>query len=210
MTTEFQTRCRKAGVIPVIAIDDAAMAVDLGHALQAGGLSVVELTLRTPAALPALTAMKAACPSLTVGMGTVLNADDAKRATDAGADFLVSPGLTDDLAKAVKSLALPFLPGIATPTDLMRAQDHGFEFLKFFPAETAGGIPYLKALGGPFGGVTFCPTGGIGPDQVSTYLNLPNVVCVGGSWVASKALINAQDWDGIKRNADKVKAMLCA
>jgi len=207
MTTEFQTTCRKAGVIPVIAIDDATMAADLGHALQAGGLSVVELTLRTPAALPALTAMKAACPFLVVGMGTVLGADDAKRAADAGADFLVSPGLTDDLAKAANALALPFLPGVATPTDLMRALDHGFAFLKFFPAEAAGGITYLKALGGPFGGVSFCPTGGIGPDQVGGYLSLPNVVCVGGSWVASKAQIKAQDWDGIKRNAGTVKAM---
>ncbi|MDQ7019763.1 MAG: bifunctional 4-hydroxy-2-oxoglutarate aldolase/2-dehydro-3-deoxy-phosphogluconate aldolase [Robiginitomaculum sp.] len=210
MTTEFQTTCRKAGVIPVIAIDDAAMAADLGHAIAAGGLSIVELTLRTPAALPALTAMKAACPFLVVGMGTVLCADDAKRAADAGADFLVSPGLTDGLAMAANALALPFLPGVATPTDLMRALDHGFTFLKFFPAEAAGGIPYLKALGGPFGDASFCPTGGIGPDQVSAYLGLPNVVCVGGSWVASNAQIKAQDWDGIKRNADKAKTLTCA
>ncbi len=210
MTTEFQTTCHKAGVIPVITIDDAAMAAYLGHALQAGGLSVVELTLRTPAALPALIAMKAACPALVVGMGTVLNAEDAKRAADVGADFLVSPGLTDDLAKAANALALPFLPGVATPTDLMRALDHGFDFLKFFPAEAAGGIMYLKALGGPFGGVSFCPTGGIGPDQVGAYLGLPNVVCVGGSWVASNALIKAQDWKAIEDNAKQAKAMMPA
>ncbi|PHS22594.1 MAG: keto-deoxy-phosphogluconate aldolase [Robiginitomaculum sp.] len=210
MTTEFQATCRNAGVIPVIEIDDAAMAADLGHAIEAGGLSVVELTLRTPAALSALTAMKAACPFLTVGMGTVLCADDAKRAADAGADFLVSPGLTDNLAKAAKTLSLSFLPGVATPTDLMRAYDHGFNFLKFFPAEATGGISYLKALSGPFGGVTFCPTGGIGPDQVSAYLSQPNVICVGGSWVARKALIKAQDWDGIKRNARKANAAVKA
>lgn len=162
---------------------------------------MVELTLRTPAALGALAAMKAACPFLMVGMGTVLGAEDAKRAADAGADFLVSPGLTDDLAEAAMALGVPFLPGVATPSDLMRAQDHGFDYLKFFPAKAAGGPAYLKALSGPFGYVKFCPTGGIGPDQVMDYLGLPNVVCVGGSWVASRAMIKAQDWAGIERNA---------
>jgi len=207
MAETFQDICKKAGVIPVIEIDDAAIAADLGHALQAGGLSVVELTLRTPAALEALRAMKNACPSLVVGMGTVLDTDDAKRAAAGGADFLVSPGLTSPLAKAVSALGLPFLPGVATPSDLMRAQDYGFSFLKFFPAEAAGGTTYLKALGGPFGTARFCPTGGIGADQVRTYLDMPNVVCVGGSWVASRALIAARNWDGIERNAAKVKSL---
>ncbi len=206
MSSDFQKTCQTAGVIPVIEIDDAAIAADLSHALQAGGLSVVELTLRTPAALPALHAMKAACPDLIIGMGTVLCADDARRAAEHGADFLVSPGLTNPLAKAAKALALPFLPGVATPTDIMRARDHDYHFLKFFPAEAAGGVTYLKALGGPFGNVVFCPTGGIGPDTANAYLRQPNVICVGGSWVASRALIKAHDWSAIEDNARKARA----
>jgi 2-dehydro-3-deoxyphosphogluconate aldolase / (4S)-4-hydroxy-2-oxoglutarate aldolase len=205
MAADFQTLCKNTGVIPVIEIDDAAIAADLGAALQSGGLGVVELTLRTPAALDALAAMKAAHPDLCVGMGTILNTNDAKRAADHGADFLVSPGLTRALANTANTLALPFLPGVATPGDVMLAHDHGFDFVKFFPAKAAGGPAYLKALGGPFGDVKFCPTGGIGPDQVNDYLGLPNVVCVGGSWVASRAMIKAHDWAGIERNARRAK-----
>ncbi len=207
MGVEFEQVCGQAGVIPVIEIDDADKAADLANALFDGGIRVVELTMRTPAALAAMQAMKTAHPELVVGMGTILNADNARRAADHGADFLVSPGLTPALAQVAIGLELPFLPGVATSGDVMQARDAGFNFLKFFPAMAAGGITYLKAFGGPFGDVRFCPTGGIGADQAPQFLQLKNVVCVGGSWVATRAMIKAADWAGITANAQIVAAM---
>ncbi len=207
MDTAFQNLCNNARVIPVIEIDDVGTAEDLAGALIRGGIGVIELTLRTRAALPAMQVMKALYPNLVVGMGTIVNADNARRAADHGADFLVSPGFTHCLAETAKELALPFLPGIATPGDIIRARDHGYSFLKFFPAEAAGGVPYLNALSGPFSGVVYCPTGGIGADQAIEYLRLPSVVCVGGSWVASRAMIKAYDWKTVEQNARKAVAL---
>ncbi|WP_449042452.1 bifunctional 4-hydroxy-2-oxoglutarate aldolase/2-dehydro-3-deoxy-phosphogluconate aldolase [Paracoccus sp. (in: a-proteobacteria)] len=189
--------CALAPVIPVLVIEDAAWAVPLAQALVAGGLPALEVTLRTPDALAAITAM-AAVPGAVVGAGTVLNAQDARRAAAAGARFAVSPGLTPTLAAACTDSALPLLPGIATASEAMAAQEAGFDALKFFPAGPAGGAGYLKALAGPLPALGFCPTGGVSAQNATAYLSLPNVLCVGGSWVAPEAMMRAGDWAGIE------------
>ena len=199
----LQQILRRAGIIPVIEIDDAARAQGLAGALVEGGLEVAELTLRTPAALEALEAMKRAAPALKVGMGSIATPDDLRRALEAGADFLVSAGLTPALAGAAQAHNAPLLPGVMTPSELMAAVQAGFSILKFFPAEAAGGPAMLKAFAGPFADVRFCPTGGIGPERVAAWLALPNVLCVGGSWVAPRAAIAHGDWQGIAANARK-------
>jgi 2-dehydro-3-deoxyphosphogluconate aldolase / (4S)-4-hydroxy-2-oxoglutarate aldolase len=176
---------RLAPVIPVIVIDDVAHAVPLAEALVAGGLRVLEVTLRTTAALPAITAMKAV-PGAIVGAGTVTNPAELDAALNAGSEFIVSPGLTEPLGKAAIAAGVPFLPGIANAGDIMRGLDMGLERFKFFPAMAAGGLPALKALAAPFGQCRFCPTGGIGPDNAAEWLAFEPVLCVGGSWVAPK------------------------
>ncbi|MGH1360508.1 MAG: bifunctional 4-hydroxy-2-oxoglutarate aldolase/2-dehydro-3-deoxy-phosphogluconate aldolase [Burkholderiaceae bacterium] len=184
-------------VIPVIVIDDAARAVDLASALIAGGIRVLEITLRTPAALDAIKAVAQQVPRAIVGAGTVRTADDAARAKQAGASFAVSPGLTPAVAKGCASQSLPLLPGIATAGEVMAATEAGFTFLKFFPANAIGGIPLLSSLASPFPDVSFCPTGGIGPVNAADYLALPNVRCVGGSWLVPAKLIESADWNRI-------------
>jgi 2-dehydro-3-deoxyphosphogluconate aldolase/(4S)-4-hydroxy-2-oxoglutarate aldolase len=176
---------RIAPVIPVIVIEDEAQAVGLAEALVAGGLRVLEVTLRTPAALAAITAMKAV-PGVIVGAGTVTNPRELDAALAAGAEFIVAPGLTDPLGKAAIAAGVPFLPGIANAGDIMRGLDLGLERFKFFPAMAAGGLPALKALAAPFGQCRFCPTGGIGPDNAAEWLAFDPVLCVGGSWVSPK------------------------
>jgi len=176
---------RAAPVIPVIVIEDVAHAVPLAQALVAGGLPALEVTLRTPAALPAITAMKQV-PGAIVGAGTVTNPAELDAALTAGAEFIVSPGLTEPLGKAAIASGVPFLPGIANAGDIMRGLDMGLTRFKFFPALAAGGLPALKALAGPFGQCRFCPTGGIGPDNAAEWLAFDAVLCVGGSWVAPK------------------------
>lgn len=185
-----------APVIPVLVIDDVEQAIPLATALVAGGLRVLEVTLRTPAALEAMKAMTSVEGAI-VGVGTALNGDDLKRAKDHGAQFAVSPGFTPELGKAASDIDMPLLPGIATSADIMRALDHGLSELKFFPASQAGGPAMLKALGGPFVDVVFCPTGGINVASAPDYLNLKNVLCVGGSWVAPAAEVKAGKWDEI-------------
>ncbi|MEE2691530.1 MAG: bifunctional 4-hydroxy-2-oxoglutarate aldolase/2-dehydro-3-deoxy-phosphogluconate aldolase [Pseudomonadota bacterium] len=196
-----------ASVIPVIEISDAGLAGPLAEALVKGGVEVAELTLRTPAALASLKAMKAAAPSLIVGMGTVLTVADAKKSIDGGADFLVSPGLTPALLDFAPKAAAPLLPGVATAGEVMQALDAGVSRLKFFPAEPAGGVAYLKALFGPLPQARFCPTGGISAERAGEYLALPNVACVGGSWIASAAAIDRKDWTGIESNARRAAAL---
>ncbi len=186
----------KAPVIPVLVVNDVEHAVPLATALVAGGLPVLEVTLRTPVALEAMKAMSDVEGAI-VGVGTALNPDDLKRAQDHGAQFAVSPGFTTELGAAANALKLPLLPGIATSADIMRALDLGFKELKFFPASQNGGIPMLKALGGPFVDVVFCPTGGINASTAEEYLALKNVVCVGGSWVAPAAAVKEGRWDDI-------------
>jgi 2-dehydro-3-deoxyphosphogluconate aldolase/(4S)-4-hydroxy-2-oxoglutarate aldolase len=181
-------------VIPVLTVDDIDAAGPLALALSSGGLRVLELTLRTPVALDAIKAMVKAAPDAIVGAGTVLDPDALKRAVDAGAKFIVSPGLTKRLAKAAEEADVPLLPGVATATDIMRGLDLGLPRFKFFPAETSGGTAAISAFSGPFGAVSFCPTGGITLKNAPTYLALANVLCVGGTWVAPKAAIAAGDW----------------
>lgn len=174
---------RTAPVIPVIVIEDVAHAVPLAEALVAGGLRVLEVTLRTPAALASITAMKQV-PGAIVGAGTVTNPKELDAALAAGSEFIVSPGLTEPLGKAAVASGVPFLPGIANAGDIMRGLDLGLERFKFFPAMAAGGLPALKALAAPFGNVRFCPTGGISVDNAAEWLAFDPVLCVGGSWVS--------------------------
>jgi len=196
----------RAPVIPVLAIEEVRHAVPLAEALVAGGLPVIEVTLRTPAALEAIRAM-AQVEGAIVGAGTVLDPDGLARAVDAGARFIVSPGLTDRLAQAANRAGVPFLPGVATAGEIMRALDHGLTHLKFFPAETSGGAAAVKAFAGPFGAVRFCPTGGITPETAPGYLALPNVLCVGGTWIAPRDALARQDWAAIRRLAAGAAAL---
>jgi 2-dehydro-3-deoxyphosphogluconate aldolase/(4S)-4-hydroxy-2-oxoglutarate aldolase len=176
---------RTAPVIPVIVIEDVAHAVPLAEALVAGGLRVLEVTLRTPAALDAIRAMKAVEGAI-VGAGTVTNPRELDAALEAGSEFIVSPGLTEPLGKAAVAAGVPFLPGIANAGDIMRGMDLGLDRFKFFPAMAAGGLPALKALAAPFGSVRFCPTGGISLENAPEWLAFDPVLCVGGSWVSPK------------------------
>lgn len=195
-----------APVIPVLVIDEVDTAKPLAEALVAGGLVVLEVTLRTPAALEAMRAM-AEVPGAVVGVGTALDGDDLRRARDAGARFAVSPGYTEALGKVAREIDLPLLPGIATSADIMRARDGGFTELKFFPASQAGGPAMLKALGGPFVDAVFCPTGGVTAASAPQWLALPNVLCVGGSWVAPKELVTAKDRSAITELARQASAL---
>lgn len=196
-----------ARLIPVIEIDDAARAGDLGRALLAGGVRVAELTLRTPAALDALTVMKAEVPGLIVGMGTIITPGQAGEAASAGADFLVTPGTTPRLIEAVRATGLPALPGVATVGEAIAVLEAGFAKQKFFPAEAAGGVTFLKSIAGPVPAITFCPTGGISAEKARDYLGLPNVACVGGSWVAPRAMIASGDWAGVEENARQAASL---
>ena len=176
---------RTAPVIPVLVIDDVGHALPVARALVAGGLRVLEVTLRTPAALEAITAMKSVEGAI-VGAGTVTNPDELKAAIDAGAEFIVSPGLTDRLGQAAVDAGIPFLPGTACAADIMRGLDLGLTHFKFFPASTSGGLPALKALAAPFYQARFCPTGGISAATAPEWLAFDRVLCVGGSWVVPK------------------------
>ncbi|MEO6152051.1 MAG: bifunctional 4-hydroxy-2-oxoglutarate aldolase/2-dehydro-3-deoxy-phosphogluconate aldolase [Croceibacterium sp.] len=187
----IETLMRTAPVIPVLVIEDLAGARELAEALVAGGLRVLEVTLRTPEALDAIGEMKQV-PGAIVGAGTVLNPAQLRQAQAAGAEFIVSPGLTEPLARAAIDSALPFLPGVANAGDIMRGLDLGVTHFKFFPAVAAGGIPALKALSAPFGQVRFCPTGGIDLAAAGHWLALPSVLCVGGSWVAPRGASSAE------------------
>ncbi len=192
---------KAASVIPVLEIATIDAAAPLAVALAAGGLRVVELTLRTGCALDAVGKMKNAAPDLIVGMGTVRSADDIAASRKAGADFIVSPGATPALLDALAASGVAALPGVATASEAMTAEEAGFKALKFFPAEAAGGIACLKSLAGPLPDLVFCPTGGISAERAPDYLALANVACVGGSWIATKAMIEGGDWDQIQMNA---------
>lgn len=186
----------QAPIIPVLVLEDASHAAPLAHALIAGGLPALEVTLRTDCALDAIRAM-AAVPGGIVGAGTLLTPDDIRAAKEAGAKFGVSPGATPRLIAASIEIGLPLLPGAATASEVMALWEQGYDMLKFFPAEAAGGAPALKSIGGPIPQVSFCPTGGITPQNAPSYLGLPNVICAGGSWVAPKDMVASGDWAGI-------------
>ncbi|MFD1797514.1 bifunctional 4-hydroxy-2-oxoglutarate aldolase/2-dehydro-3-deoxy-phosphogluconate aldolase [Paracoccus aurantiacus] len=192
--------CALAPVIPVLVIDDAAHAERLAESLVAGGLPVLEVTLRTEAALAAIKAM-AGIAGGHVGAGTVLTREQVYRAKDAGASFAVSPGATETIIRACEDASLPLLPGAVTASEVMQANEYGYDMLKFFPASTSGGAPALKALSAPLPHVTFCPTGGVTPQNALDYLSQPNVICVGSSWVAPGKAVNEGDWAGIEARA---------
>jgi 2-dehydro-3-deoxyphosphogluconate aldolase / (4S)-4-hydroxy-2-oxoglutarate aldolase len=194
-------------VLPVLSITEVDGAVALARALTAGGLRVLEITLRTPAALASIEAIRKAVPGAVIGAGTLTRAVDFAAAERAGAQFGVTPGLTPDLAAAARGARFPLLPGVMTPTEVMSARIAGFKVLKFFPAEQAGGVGMLKAMGGPFSDVSFCPSGGITPANARDYLALPNVACVGGSWVAPIKMQAAGDWMGIEALARDAAAL---
>ena len=198
--TPIEQIMRTAPVIPVLVIDDAADARPLAEALVAGGLTVLEVTLRTPAALDVIREMKQV-PGAIVGAGTVLNKRDLDAAIDAGAEFIVSPGLTDNLARSAIAADIPFLPGVATTSDVMRGLDLGLTRFKFFPATAAGGTPTLKAFAAVFGEVRFCPTGGITEATAPEWLALEAVLCVGGSWVVPKGPPDAAAVEAAARRA---------
>lgn len=198
--------CAMAPVIPVIVVPELSIAKDLGKALVSGGLRVLEVTLRSEAALPAIREMSRIDDAV-VGAGTVLKRDDVYRAKDAGARFAVSPGLTEDLAEACKDAALPLLPGAVTITEMMHAAAMGYDMLKFFPAAAYGGASAIGAIGGPLPDLRFCPTGGISAASAPDYLRLPNVACVGGSWVCASRLIENRDWDQVHALSKAAAAM---
>jgi 2-dehydro-3-deoxyphosphogluconate aldolase / (4S)-4-hydroxy-2-oxoglutarate aldolase len=187
-----------APVIPVIKIEQLEHAVPMAQALVAGGLRVLEVTLRTPVALSAIEQVRRAVPDAIVGAGTLQRPADFKSAAAAGAQFAVTPGLTAALVEAARQVDYPLLPGVMTPSELLYAAGLGYHTLKLFPAEQAGGVRMLSALGGPFPDVLFCPTGGITRETAPTYLALKNVGCVGGSWFTTPELLNGKNWKGIE------------
>jgi 2-dehydro-3-deoxyphosphogluconate aldolase / (4S)-4-hydroxy-2-oxoglutarate aldolase len=197
----------RAPVIPVLTIDRLDDAVPLAGALVAGGLPVLEITFRTGVALEALAAIAREVPEAIVGAGTVLDETQLRQALDAGARFGVSPGCTAALAKAVRASGLPFLPGVQTVSEALALREQGFRLLKFFPADAAGGTTWLKAVAAPLAGLRFCPTGGIGIETAPAYLALPNVACVGGSWVAPRDAVAASDWSRIEHLAAAAAAL---
>lgn len=198
--------CRTAPVIPVLVVDDVAHAQPLAAALVAGGLPVLEVTLRTKAALDVIREMSQVAGGI-VGAGTLLTPEDVERALEAGATFGVSPGATDRLLDAAEEMGLPMLPGAATATEAMRLLERGYRVQKFFPAEAAGGAKALKSLASPIPQILFCPTGGVTPGNATDYLSLPNTACVGGSWVAPKDKVIAGDWAGIEALAREAAAL---
>jgi 2-dehydro-3-deoxyphosphogluconate aldolase/(4S)-4-hydroxy-2-oxoglutarate aldolase len=196
-----------APVVPVLTIEDRKAGVNLARALVAGGLTAIEVTLRTAAGIEAIRAIAAEVEGANVGAGTVLDRKQLAEAVAAGAKFLVSPGATPALLDAAKDAPVPFLPGVATAGEAMTVAEQGYRFLKFFPAEPAGGIPYLKALAAPLPAIRFCPTGGIGAKNAAEYLALANVICVGGSWVAPADAVAAGDWKRITALASAAAAL---
>ena len=196
-----------APVIPVIVLHDVAHAVPMARALVAGGIRMLEVTLRTPQALACMEAIAREVPEAVLGAGTVRSQADAQAAVTAGARFAVSPGYTSALGQACRALGLPLLPGVATGSEIMQAQADGYQQLKFFPALQAGGLAMLKAWSGPFFDVDFCPTGGLTPENAPQFLALPNVRCVGGSWLVPADALAAGDWARITALAAQAKGL---
>lgn len=193
-------------VMPVMVIQKLDDAVPLAMALVAGGIKVLEITLRTPIALEAIRLISREVKEAIVGVGTIANPAQLQAAEEAGAVFAISPGITPTLLNAANNGNIALIPGIATLSELMLGMEYGLEHFKFFPAEAAGGIPMLKAIAGPFPQATFCPTGGISPGNYNEYLQLPNVACVGGSWLAPQAVVNEKNWEKVTELAQKAVA----
>jgi 2-dehydro-3-deoxyphosphogluconate aldolase/(4S)-4-hydroxy-2-oxoglutarate aldolase len=207
---QFHEHLRQTRIVPVIVLKDAAHAVPLAKALVEGGLDILEITLRTAAALDSIKAIAKEVPNAFVGAGTVINDEGFVAAVSAGAKFVVSPGLTDEVVRASRDHSTPILPGVATASEVMHGLSLGLSTFKFFPAETSGGAPAIKALGGPFPQVTFCPTGGVSPKNLSSYLSLPNVICAGGSWMVPADLSAADAFEQARKLAHEARAMAAA
>ncbi len=203
----LETILRAAPVIPVVIIDHLSQAVPLARALVAGGLPVIEITLRTAVGMEAIRAIAAEVPDAIVGAGTVLNGEQFEKTVAAGAKFAVSPGATETLLNAVAGSGIKLLPGIATASEAMRLIERGYEFAKLFPAEASGGAAFLSSIASPLPQLKFCPTGGITPESAPRYLKLPNVICIGGSWMVNRAMIAAGDWSAITAAAAQAAAL---
>jgi len=197
---------KRSKIIPVLALNDPDSAIDLARALCKGGATVLEITLRTPAAFDIMAAIKSEVPEASVGAGTVNTKEQIKRCVELELDFMVSPGLQTELAKTAISSGIPYLPGVATASEVLSAIQLDLDTLKFFPAAAAGGVKMLKALNGPYGDIKFCPTGGINSDNCQQFLELNNVLCVGGSWVAPDNLVTSKSWKEITALAAAVSA----
>lgn len=215
MTIEsLQTRAeqllRQAGILPVITADSVDQGRRIAEALLEGGLTSLELTLRTPAALETLAALKKELPGIVIGAGTVLTAEHIARSVDAGADFLVTPGTPAPLAEALARASIPAVPGGATPTEFLQLMARGFRCCKLFPANAVGGLAMLKGLAGPLAGLKLCPTGGISETNAAEFLAQPNVLCVGGSWMVPKDWLAAGDWTKVRESAAKAAAIIAA
>lgn len=206
-TTCFTRPAFKSRVVPVIVLTDPAHAVPLAHALLEGGIDVMEITLRSDAALGAIEAVAKAVPHMHLGAGTVTRVAEVRRVIDAGATFALSPGCTDALVDAMKAAKLPFIPGVMTPGEVMHRRAQGFGLMKLFPAQQAGGMGMLKALGAPIPDVMFCPTGGVSPDNLKDFLKLPNVAMVGGSWLTPADALANGNWTRITRLAREATAL---
>ncbi len=198
---------RLSPVMPVVVIDDIGHAEPLARVLLASGIKTIEVTLRTPAALDAIRAIAKSAPDMIVGAGTVLTADDLNAAIDAGARYALSPGGTSKLLKAARKASIPFIPGVATSSEIMRGRELGYRCFKFFPAEQLGGVNALKAQAGPLPDTRFCPTGSITPEKAPAYLALDNVLCVGGSWIAPADKIRSGDWAAIEAAAKQAATL---
>ncbi|MGB5506240.1 MAG: bifunctional 4-hydroxy-2-oxoglutarate aldolase/2-dehydro-3-deoxy-phosphogluconate aldolase [Sulfurovum sp.] len=181
-------------IVPVIALESADDALALAEALLEGGISIMEITLRTEAGLKAIEAISKSIPQMNVGAGTVLNAYDFKQAVEHGAQFVFSPGISEELMQVSKELDIALIPGVATASEVMLAKNNGFEYCKLFPATLAGGVEALKAFSGPFASMHFCPTGGVNLKNINDFLSLPNVLCVGGSWIVPKSAMEKKDF----------------
>ncbi len=201
---------KQGPVIPVLAFETVAQGEQVARALHAGGVTVLEITLRTAAGLPSIERVSGLAENMIVGVGTITRPDQCALAKRAGAQFGVSPGLTRAIHDAAQDVGLPLLPGVMTPTDMIAALELGYEIVKFFPAQQAGGVPMLQALHGPFPTLRFCPTGGITAQSAPTFLRLPNVVCVGGSWLTPKAAMLTQDWAEMTRLARATQQLALA
>ncbi len=201
MSVDIQVLLRKARIMPVVTIQTADQAIPLAHALLEGGLTAIEVTLRTPAGLPGIEAIARHVPQMAVGAGTVLSPADLRAVAKVGATFALSPGSTPDLLAAAKTSSIPFVPGVATASEVMAVLAAGMTTMKLFPASIVGGVPMLRALAGPLGEAMFCPTGGVSLDNAAAYLAEPNVLCVGGTWIAPLDLINAGNWAEITARA---------
>lgn len=201
---------RNAGVLPVITVHTLDEARAIADALLEGGLNTLELTLRTPVAIDALALLKRERPDIVIGAGTVLNADNIRAATEAGADFLVTPGTPAALADALVDTSIPAVPGAATPTEFMALRERGFRNCKLFPASAVGGLAMLKGLAGPLHDMRFCPTGGISESNAAEFLSQPNVLCIGGSWMLDKAWIAAGDWARVRETAARAAQIVRA